>query len=85
MDGMGAVLDRIRAMGTEIAQSWLDGQGCSDAGYLNRLRAAGFDIYLDYDGITPGKTLLLTQPLSKGVYDVIALKQGQSFISGKQS
>jgi hypothetical protein len=32
MDSMGTVQEHIRAIGTEIAQRWLVGQGCSDAG-----------------------------------------------------
>jgi FkbM family methyltransferase len=74
MDGMGAVLDRIRAIGTEIAQAWLLGQGCSDAGYFDRLRAAGFDVFSSFDKIT-GKGAVLTAPLNAGVYDVVALKR----------
>jgi hypothetical protein len=64
----------FRAIGTEIAQDWLVGQGCSDAGYLDRLRAAGFDIYQSFDHIN-GKGLLITAPLSDRVYDVVALKR----------
>jgi hypothetical protein len=84
MDGMGAVQDHIRAIGTEIAQSWLVGQGCSDAGYLDRMRAAGFEVFLRFDHIT-GKSVLVTKLLSNvSVYDVVALdKRSQRFNRGK--
>jgi hypothetical protein len=76
MDGMGAVLDRIGAIGTEIAQTWLVGQGCSDVGYFDRLHAAGFDIYTNYTSST-GKGVLITKPLitATGIYDLVALKR----------
>jgi FkbM family methyltransferase len=74
MDAMGSVLERIGAVATEIAQRWLVGQGCSDVGYLDRLRAAGFDIFDKYDYITGAKTLLTGKPLVEGVFDIVAIK-----------
>jgi FkbM family methyltransferase len=84
MDGMGAVHDHIRAIGTEIAQSWLAGQGCSDAGYLDRLRAAGYDVFVSFDHIT-GIGVMVTKPLRDLVYDVVALKRSQRNSRGKPS
>jgi FkbM family methyltransferase len=76
MDGMVAVLDRISAVGTEIAQSWLIGQGCSDVGYFDRLRAAGFDIFNHYDFVTGGKVLMTAgEPMTETLFDVIALRR----------
>jgi FkbM family methyltransferase len=73
MDGMGAVPDRVRAIGTEIAKKWLVGQGCSDVGYLNKLRAAGFDIKHSFNHSTNTAVSLSGEPLDVVVYDVVAV------------
>jgi FkbM family methyltransferase len=73
MDGMGAVPARIRAIGTEIAQKWLVGQGCSDVGYLDKLRAAGFHIKHSFDHLTNSAVSLTGKPLGQAIYDVVAV------------
>jgi FkbM family methyltransferase len=75
MDGMGAVLDRITAIGTEVAQRWLVGQGCSDVVYLDKLRAAGFDIKHSFNHRANSAVSLIGKPLdhNQGGYDVVAV------------
>lgn len=79
MDGMGAVPDRIRAIGTEIAQKWLVGQGCSDVGYLDKLRAAGFHIKHSFNHLTNTAVSLAGKPLDAGIYDVVAVSRPEDY------
>jgi FkbM family methyltransferase len=75
MDGMGVVVDRMGLIATEIAQTWLIGQGCSDVGYFDRLHAAGFDIFTDSYDVVTGSGELLTKPLNADVYGIAAVKR----------
>jgi FkbM family methyltransferase len=73
IDGMGAVLDRITAINTEVARRWLVGQGCSDVVYLDKLRAAGFDIKHSFNHRANSAVSLIGKPLDKEAYDVVAV------------
>jgi FkbM family methyltransferase len=79
MDGMGAVPDRIRAIGTEIAQKWLVGQGCSDVGYLDKLRAAGFQIKHSFNHLANTAVSLPGKPLDIAMYDVVAVSHPEHY------
>jgi FkbM family methyltransferase len=68
VDGMGAVLNRIGTIVTMMADKWLTAQGCSNAGFANRLRAADFDI------INRGKLVQGKPPLKPGNYDILVVK-----------
>jgi FkbM family methyltransferase len=85
MDGMYTVLGRIGAVATEVAQHWLVGQGCSDVGYLDRLRTAGFDIFDKYDHTTGESKLLTGKPLVEGIFDVVAIKPPKEEIKSRTS
>jgi FkbM family methyltransferase len=79
MDAMGSVLKRIRAVATEVTQHWLAGQGCSDVGYLNRLVAAGFDCYREYNATAgTGHLMKGKQPRLEAIFDVVAIKPPQN-------
>jgi hypothetical protein len=72
----GTVPDRIRAIATEIAQHWLlVGQGCSDVGYLDKLRATGFHIKYSFNHLTNTAVTLTGKPLRAGMYDFVAVSR----------
>lgn len=70
LDGMAKVLDFLATVKSELASNWLIGQGCSDAGMLDRLRAANFRTYLSLMG--QPFHLLLGEPKTKGIHDILA-------------
>jgi FkbM family methyltransferase len=69
MDGGGAVLERIGTIATEMANRWLTAQGCSDAGLVERMRAADFDVFFR------GSLLQGKPPPGQGNFDILNVKR----------
>jgi FkbM family methyltransferase len=70
LDGMGSVFDFLAMISSELVSDWRSGQDCSNAGILDRLRAASFKTYMARLG--HAVELLVGEPQVKGIADVIA-------------
>ena len=77
VEGMPQVLtSKVLKIHTELAGKWLRGHGCSPPIYLNQLRAAQFDVYLNNKG--GSKTILVPgDNVPGGILTVTALKKKQ--------
>jgi hypothetical protein len=74
VDGMSAVLKRIGRIATEMSGKWLKAQGCSDAGLVNRMRDADFDVHFR------GKLLEGNPPPKHGNFDIMVVKRKKRMI-----